>query len=104
MIYKQGNRSMNEANSLCSRLVAQLTFGTFHFSSTSVPHMEGTIPTALYFPIQILTPHPCAPIQIQTPQLVTEILIPNSYCLDSLCYCTDSNTPSFAIIEIPTPC
>ena len=42
MIYNQGNWSMNEANSndsdkctVCSRLVVQLTFGTFCFSSTS---------------------------------------------------------------------
>ena len=28
-----------------------------------------------------------------TGELVTEILIPNSCCLDSLCHCTDSNTP-----------
>jgi len=55
--------------------------------------MEGTILTVFGVPIQIGTPHLWALTQIPTPQCITEILIANPCCLDSLCYCTESNTP-----------
>lgn len=58
-------------------------------------------------PILIPLPHLSAPIQIPTPQCVTEILnkIPNpQYCPHSLRYCADSTTPFGQTAEYPSSC
>ena len=106
MIDKQGKWSMNEANSsdsdkCMSRLVVQLTSGTFHFSSTS-PIWKARFRQPLIFQFRFWHHIFVHQFRFQHPNYLLKFSFQTHTVLTVHATVQYSNTPSFANREIPT--